>query len=150
MRIIEKYISLLLGILVGYLFFKYEIISYCDSKELIKEFTSIGTCAFGFLLTLFGLIIQSNNDVISEIRKRKIPYKRFIFYNRKVVFISLLLTFYSYIAGYIDWDCLLPNKYIIPKIMVSFFFCGFTWFLIEIIYFLVIFYILIQDKNDTI
>lgn len=150
MRIVEKYLSLILGILVGCLFYQYEIVSYFNAKELIKEFVSIGTCSFGFLLTLFGLIIQSNSDAITEIRRRKIPYRRFVIYNRKVVFIALLLTIYSYITGYLDWNILIPNSLLISKILVSFFFCGLTWFLIEVIYFLIIFYILIQNKNDSI
>lgn len=150
MKVIEKYVPLLLGVLVSYIFFEHEIVSYSDCKEFIKQFTTIGTCTFGFLLTLFGLIIQSNSDVIKEIRKRKIPYRRFILYNRKVVFISLLLTIYSYIIGYLDWGKLLPNYNIISSIMTSIFLGGLSWFLIETIYFLTIFYILIQDKNDTV
>lgn len=150
MKVIEKYVPLLLGVLVGYIFFEHEIVSYSDCKEFIKQFTTIGTCTFGFLLTLFGLIIQSNSDVIKEIRKRKIPYRRFILYNRKVVFISLLLTIYSYVIGYLDWGKLLPNYNIISSIMTSIFLGGLSWFLIETIYFLTIFYILIQDKNDTV
>ena len=150
MKVIEKYVPLLLGVLVSYIFFEHEIVSYSNCKEFIKQFTTIGTCAFGFLLTLFGLIIQSNSDVIKEIRKRKIPYRRFILYNRKVVFISLLLTIYSYVIGYLDWGKLLPNYNIISSIMTSIFLGGLSWFLIETIYFLTIFYILIQDKNDTV
>lgn len=150
MKVIEKYVPLLLGVLVSYIFLEHEIVGYSDCKEFIKQFTTIGTCTFGFLLTLFGLIIQSNSDVIKEIRKRKIPYRRFILYNRKVVFISLLLTIYSYVIGYLDWDKLLPNYSIISSIMTSIFLGGLSWFLIETIYFLTIFYILIQDKNDTV
>ena len=150
MRIIEKYGPPLLGVLAGYLFFKYSIISYSDCNEFIKQFTTIGTCAFGFLLTLFGLIIQSNSDVITEIRKRGIPYRRFIFYNRRVVFISLLMTVYSYIIGYLNLDKLLPGNNMIVSVVTNIFWGGVVWFLIEIIYFLIVFYILIQDKNDTV
>ena len=150
MKVIEKYVPFLLGVLVSYIFFEHEIVSYSDCKEFIKQFTTIGTCTFGFLLNLFGLIIQFNSDVIKEIRKRKIPYRRFILYNRKVVFISLLLTIYSYVVGYLDWGKLLPNYSIISSIITSIFLGGLSWFLIETIYFLTIFYILIQDKNDTV
>lgn len=132
MKFIENYFPFLLGVLVSYIFFKYEIVNYSDCKEFIKQFATIGTCAFGFLLTLFGLIIQSNSDVITEFRKRKIPYRRFIFYNRKVVFVSLLLTIYSYIVGCLSWDNLLLNNNTATLIFTSIFLGGFVWFLIEI------------------
>ena len=148
MKVIEEYTPPLLGVIVGYIFFKYKIVDYSDCSEFIKQFTTIGTCAFGFLLTLFGLIIQSNSEVIAEIRKRGIPYRRFIFYNRRVVFISFLLTIYSYIIGYLKWDDLLPSNNTIIYVVTSIFLGGFVWFLIEIIYFLIVFYILIQDKQE--
>lgn len=148
MKVIEEYTPPLLGIIVGYIFLKYRYVDYSDCKEFIQQFTTIGTCAFGFLLTLFGLIIQSNSDVITEIRKRGVPYRRFIFYNRRVVFISLFLTIYSYIIGYLDWEKLLPNNNTIISVVTSIFWGAFVWFLIETIYFLIVFYILIQDKQE--
>lgn len=148
MKIIEKFLPPIIGVIIGYLIYKYDVVTYNVSIEFIKQFTTIGTCTFGFLLTLFGLIVQSNSDVITEIRQRKIPYRRFIFYNRKVVFISLLLTLYSYIIGYLKIDSIISSD-IISHIATSIFFGAFVWFIIETIYFLLIFYILIQDKDDT-
>lgn len=148
MKIIENFLPPIIGAVIGYLIYKCDVATYNWSIEFIKQFTTIGTCTFGFLLTLFGLIVQSNSDVITEIRRRKIPYRRFIFYNRKVVFISLLLTIYSYIIGYLNIDSIISCD-IILHIATSIFFGAFTWFIIETIYFLLIFYILIQDKDDT-
>ncbi len=70
MRRVEQLIPIFLGILVGYLYYKYGLIYPKDSIELIKQFSTIGTCSFGFLLTMFSLIIQSNSDVIKDMRKR--------------------------------------------------------------------------------
>ena len=148
MKLIENWLSPIIGVVISYLIYKCDVISYNGSVEFIKQFTTIGTCTFGFLLTLFGLIVQSNSDVITEIRQRKIPYRRFILYNRKVVFISLLLTIYSYIIGYLNIDRIISCD-IILHIATSIFFGAFVWFMIETIYFLLIFYILIQDKDDT-
>lgn len=148
MKLIENWLPPIIGVVISYLIYKCDVITYNVSIESIKQFTTIGTCTFGFLLTLFGLIVQSNSDVITEIRQRKIPYRRFIFYNRKVVFISLLLTIYSYIIGYLNIDRIISCD-IILHIATSIFFGAFVWFMIETIYFLLIFYILIQDKDDT-
>ena len=148
MKLVESFLPLMIGVVIAYLIYKCDVVTYNGSLEFIKQFTTIGTCTFGFLLTLFGLIIQSNSDVITEIRRRKIPYRRFIFYNRKVVFISLLLTIYSYIIGYLNIDTIISCD-IILHIATSIFYGAFVWFMIETIYFLLIFYILIQDKDDT-
>ena len=148
MKLIENWLPPIIGVIISYLIYKCDVITYNGSVGFIKQFTTIGTCTFGFLLTLFGLIVQSNSDVITEIRQRKIPYRRFIFYNRKVVFISLLLTIYSYIIGYLNIDRIISCD-IILHIATSIFFGAFVWFMIETIYFLLIFYILIQDKDDT-
>lgn len=148
MKLIENFLPPTIGIVIGYLIYKCDAFTYNGSIDFIRQFTTIGTCTFGFLLTLFGLIIQSNSDVITEIRQRKIPYRRFIFYNRKVVFISLSLTLYSYIIGYLNIDSLISCD-IISHIATSIFWGAFVWFMIETIYFLLIFYILIQDKDDT-
>lgn len=148
MKLIENFLPPIIGVVIGYLIYKCDAVTYSGSIEFIKQFTTIGTCTFGFLLTLFGLIVQSNSDVITEIRQRKIPYRRFIFYNRKVVFISLLLTLYSYIIGYLNIDSIISCD-IILHIATSIFFGAFVWFMIETIYFLLIFYILIQDKDDS-
>ena len=148
MKLVESFLPLMIGVVIAYLIYKCDVVTYNGSLEFIKQFTTIGTCTFGFLLTLFGLIIQSNSDVITEIRRRKIPYRRFIFYNRKVVFISLLLKIYSYIIVYLNIDTIISCD-IILHIATSIFYGAFVWFMIETIYFLLIFYILIQDKDDT-
>lgn len=146
---VEQYGPISLGVIVGFLYYKYGyLIHHEDSIELIKQFTTIGTCSFGFLLTMFSLMIQSNSDVIKDMRKRQIPYNRFIKYNRNIVFLSFILTIYSYIIGYIN-ILKIFTSHIIIDLLISIFYATFTCFIIYTIYFLVLFYILIQDKNDT-
>ena len=151
-QLIEKYIAFVVGLIVVIFLYVCSNVTYASSQEFIKQFTTIGACTFGFLLTLFSLIIQGDNQAINRMRKRHKPFLRFIAMNKRVVIFSFLLTVYAYIIGYIDITQIIENSDII-KIAVCLFFGGFIYFILETVYFLIIFYLLIQgkteDKNDT-
>lgn len=147
-RFIETYMPPIIAIAIMLMVWRYNIVSFEYCKELIRQFTTIGTCVFGFILTMFSLIIQSNSEAITRMRKRKIPYNRFVAYNRKVVIFSLAFTLYCYLIGYIE----LPILEVIDvhQIAVSIFCGALIYYLWEVFYFLIIFYILISENEDSI
>jgi hypothetical protein len=147
MRYLEKYGSFTLGLIISVAFYLYVGVSYRASVELIKQFTTIGTCTFGFLLTLFSLIIQGDNHAINKMRARHKPFLRFINMNKKIVVLSFLLTIYSYFIGYLNLDNVICNEKVV-KSLVCLFYGGLFCFVVETIYFLMIFYLLIQGKKE--
>lgn len=140
----EKYGGLCLGGLLLLLTFIIQF-KLTHLIVLIKEFPSIGMCTFGFLLTLLGIIIQSNTETINHLKKRTTLYNRFINFNKKTVKISFILSVFSYILGYSELlqTCIESNRYI----ELSFVGCWiglFAWFLWDSIYFIKSFYLLIN------
>ena len=61
---LEKCGGTLCGGFVFILFFTIIKPEYYSYKELIKEFPSIGMCAFGFMLTFLGIILQGDKNEI--------------------------------------------------------------------------------------
>lgn len=104
-QFLEKYAAAIIGITFGYFIYRYCGINYESSKEFIKQYTTIGTCLFGFLLTLFSIIIQGKNVVINKIKSNRNTFIRFVRLNKQVVMVTLLLTIYAYIIGYINIEC---------------------------------------------
>jgi hypothetical protein len=141
-KILEQILPFLLAFTVSYFLWKYNIVNYKNSIELIKQFPIIGTCAFGFLLTMFSLIIQGNNAAIDRMRKRVKPFSVFVNFNKRVVIISFIATLYSYFIGYFKFDISCNNI----EFLVFMFYGLVIWFIIEVFYFLIIFYILVQSE----
>lgn len=121
-------------------------------SEFIKEFSTIGMCAFGFLLTFLGIILQGDSEAILWMKSRKMLFKRFVSYNKRIVKISLYLSICSYVFGF--WDFELSNRIFnltecnyawIQQLLISLFGGVATWFVIDTICFINIFYLLIQE-----
>ena len=143
-RIIEKIAPLLLSIVAMYLYWRYEPV-WLQMKEIIKEFPTIGTFTCGFLLTLFGLIHQGSNTVIMSFKNRKSLYKRLVHYNRDTVFMSLILTVYSYVLSNLAiWESGSPMA---VHVVVTLFVGGFIYFSITSVYFLYLFYLLVERDS---
>ncbi|WP_300284152.1 hypothetical protein [uncultured Alistipes sp.] len=113
---------------------------------LIKEFPAIGMCAFGFLLTLLGIIIQSNTEIIAWLKSDKQLYNRFIKLNRRVVIISFIVSLLSYVIGYTEWPDLIQNDNL-NLATISTWLGLLSWFILDVIYFLRIFYLLVQRTD---
>lgn len=123
-------ISLLIG-------FKYIVF-----KEFIKDFSSIGMCIFGFLLTFLGIILQGNSKLIMWLQSRTILYHRFISHNKRVVYISLITTILTYTIGYIDLSYHMYSD-LLTAICLGFV----SWLFIDLYISLRIFYLLIKKTE---
>lgn len=121
--------------------------NFSTFKELIKEFPTLGMCAFGFLLTFLGIILQGNSDTINWFRSRTTLYERFIKSNKNIVVMSLILSLYCYIIGYIDFQ--VNSEYlrfieIFELIGVSLFISLSIKFIFDFWTFIKVFYLLIK------
>lgn len=145
-KVLEKLLPSLLGFIFAFFLWKYNIVNYKNSEDLLKQFPIIGTCAFGFLLTMFSLVIQGNNAAIDRMRKRIKPFSRFVNFNKRVVILSLTVTLYSYFIGYFKFDVSCNNI----ELFILIFYWIMIWFIIEVFYFLIIFYMLVQSEISKI
>lgn len=136
-RFLEISIPWLLALIVPGLYLKYGV-GIINIGNLLTEFQSIGTFTFGFLLTLLGLIHQGDSEAINAFKSHKGLYGRFISLNRNTVFLSLILTLYSYTVTNIHVFSEPPS--LIDKVISAFFLGGLVYFAYTSIYFLLIFY----------
>lgn len=111
------------------------------NKSFIHDFVDIGAIAFGFLLTIFGLILQGETTVIKSFMHNKSAFSQYIRLNEVCVIISFLLTIYSYIIGS---GILTFNVQFTRKILVSIFHGALLSFVVYSLYFLITFYKLIK------
>ena len=81
----EKYGGTLYGVLAFKLFLVVIKPEYYSYKELIQEFPSIGMCAFGFMLTFLGIILQGDSSTIQYMKSRQVLYDKFIAYNKIIL-----------------------------------------------------------------
>jgi hypothetical protein len=144
-RIADNILPPLIGILCGIFFAKWDTITYENSEDLIKQFPTIGTWIFGFILTVFSIIIQGNNEVVLRMKSSKKAFARFVRYNFKVVTLSMIATLYSYVSGHFKFDVTTNSLNILAVIFCSIL----IWLAIEIFYFLMIFYLLLQGEIKT-
>ena len=148
----EKYGGIAIGILfsIPIFFVNSEISTW---RDFIKEIPSLGMCAFGFLLTFLGIILQGQSKTIEWIKSREVLFDRFIIFNKRIVILSVILSVYSYFLAFFNFAWFIETFHFISsyfgymqKLMITFFIMLATWFLYDIIYFIKIFYLLIK-KN---
>lgn len=142
-KILDYYLSLILSIAVSVLLFHWDMFNYDNSAALFQQFPVLGTCSFGFLLTMFTVIIQGNNSAIRQMRDRKKPYERFVNFNKYVVILAFLTTVYSFIIGNFKFAEQFPYK----EWMCLVFYILFIWFIVQTLYFLCVFYTLVKGSK---
>lgn len=145
---IEKYGGYLIGLFVFIIFMLWIKPEYYSYKELIQEIPSIGMCAFGFMLTFLGIILQGNSQTIEYMKSRKTLYAQFIYYNKIVVILSLVISLYSYIIGYVEIHVNIINfilYYIhLKEIFIALFWGTLAKFVFDLCVFVKIFYLLLK------
>lgn len=144
----EKYGGYLWGVLVFILFLIIIKPEYYSYKELIQEFPSIGMCAFGFMLTFLGIILQGDSSTIKYMKSRQSLYDKFIAYNKTVVILSLIISIYSYIIGYVEINkivsSVIPYYSYIKDVLIALFWGLATKLLVEVCIFVKLFYLLLK------
>ena len=144
----EKYGGTFYGILAFVLFLFVIKPKYYSYKELIQEFPSIGMCAFGFMLTFLGIILQGDSSTIKYMKSRQILYDKFIAYNKIVVILSLIISIYSYVIGYMEINItvssIIPYYSYLKDVLIALFWGIATKLLIDTYIFVKLFYLLLK------
>lgn len=151
---IEKYSPIVLGLIAGALCFYIGLshnINFATCKNLMFNFPSIGLTIFGFGLTLLAILIQSNSEFVIKIReKHEGLFNRVINKNKELVYISLLLSVFSYLLSFIyslnhifndlDW-------YLYIKLfLISIFFTFIVYLFLTLYFFIKTFYLIITQR----
>ncbi len=113
------------------------LLSCKDPTLIISKSVDISFILFGFLLTVLALIIQSTK----EIKDRNL-YSRLIDYNKRIVYLSITLGFYSLLyLSLFDKIILLESK----EWFASIYILLFIWIILDTLHFITIFYKLAKD-----
>lgn len=143
-KLFDYFFTPILSLIMVFPLYKFDLVCWGNSSDLIKAFPTIGTCSFGFLLTMFTVIIQGNNSAIQQMRVRKKPFLRFVGFNKYVVILSFCSTLYAYVLGNFSF----PKSFTGIDYLVDVFYFILIWFILQTIYFLIVFYILVKGSNN--
>ncbi len=150
----ENYKGVFFGLVAAIIIVKVNP-NYGSCLSFIKELPQLTSCIFGFLLALLGIILQGDSPTIKDMKSRPVMYNRFINYNKKVVYLSLILSVVTLVIGYIDYDYidgLFISQYscvkmIVKKIIISSITFGIVWLFVDLLTFLRLFYLLITAQS---
>ena len=67
--------------------------------RIIEEYAGWAAFVIGFMLTFIAIILQSSNNTIDYMKSQETLFKCFVDYNKRVVFVSAILTMYSYLMS---------------------------------------------------
>lgn len=121
-----------------------------DYHELLKTFPSIGLGVFGFMLTFIAIILQSDNKTITFIKSRKDLFALFVEYNKRVVYVSAILTITTYLVStfQIQIDLVVQGiqlDYWAKRIFIALFWGGLMKLGTDLYYFVRSFYVLLKE-----
>ena len=140
---IERYLTPFITVIFFILVLVYEkSFQFILTSSFLDKIITISAALFAFLLTILTIIVQSESDSIKVIKKHP-GYRRFITFNRRIVFLfltttilSLVISFTQHIFKYLNASAL----FIIADINASI--C--LWATLDAIYFTFLFYTLVM------
>lgn len=141
---VERYRGIAAGVIISAVCFLYITPVYnCKWEFILVKSFDFGMGTFGFLLAILALIVQGGSDSIKRIKERKTLYNRFVFYNKKVVFLAITISFYSMFAKLLN--DFYPGVFVLHQIDLSIYLFLVTWFLVDTFGFLKLFYIIVKE-----
>lgn len=91
----EKYSSYIIAGAVAFVSYKYlRLYDFAASEIVFDKTVDFSGIIFGFLITILTILIQTNNAAINKLKAGN-RFKDLISFNKRVIFISAFLCFYS-------------------------------------------------------
>jgi len=141
--IFETLIAPLIGLIMGFLKYKYDWFLKCkDPTIIISKTIDISFIIFGFLLTVLTLIVQANTEL-----KQRPLYSRLVKFNKRVVLQAVILGFYSLLYHTYYTLITAGDLPILANILFSVFVALLTWLILDSIYYVMTFYALALKKK---
>lgn len=128
--------------------------SFNGSMKAISNLPTITTCIFGFLLTLFGIIIQGNGAMIKKMKSTNVVFERYISFTKRVIWISLFLSVFAFGVGSINlswwgiaFEELSTIRIIIEECILRILVFFSIWLILDLVYFIHLFFLLIRTEK---
>lgn len=90
----EKYLSILVSIIVIVLNFTWRFTAMIDMEKLVDKAIDYASISFGFLLTVLAILLQAQTGALKAIKEAG-RFKDLISFNKKGVVSSLVLAIYA-------------------------------------------------------
>ena len=126
--------------------------SFTYFQSLFKDLAQISMIMFGFLMTVLSLFLQGNGSFYASIKTNISIYKRYITMNKRVVYLSFIISVFSLLLANIDVSYaqdLIINITILTVIkncVISIYLGLLTKLLIDSYFFIDIFYCLLTNR----
>ena len=148
--------GIVVGIIISLILIFFFSPKLSEWKDFMKGIPSLCITVFGFLLTLLSIILQGNSPTINWMRSRKKTFNRFVDYNKRIILLSFIISIYSYILGFFNFEYYIEQltlsnciSKLTGKALISIFVVLFVWFIIDTLQFIKIFYALIKEKDQN-
>lgn len=122
--------------------------------ETIRNIPTLTTCIFGFMLTLFGLIIQGNGEIIVKMKNNSLIFKRFLSFTKRIIFLALGISVFAFMIGainpswyYVQFEDLRAIEIMIKEFIFMFLVSCCLWLVLDLIYFIHLFFLLIRTEK---